>query len=116
MGARYGMTMRATIRRNTTSTTDPDGNPKEPNWVTQPNAIPCFLWSEAERTQVGTTNAVVEDLRLLVPVAADINPATDQILAIKDRRAQVIDAHVMRIVADQRVQGSHRELLLEAVA
>lgn len=121
MSARALMTRRAVIERNVATGTGRSGHPVKPDWqpldltdtYTQPR-LPCFLWSTSEREVDGPVNARVERLMLGIPENAPITPA-DRIRGIYDRAGVVLDPSVFRILGDQRIQRSHRELTLEVV-
>jgi hypothetical protein len=109
------MIQRALVKRNAATGRDRNNQPLAPDWQVHLEAMPCFLWSEREREVDGQVNARIEVLSLGVPVNADVTPA-DQIFGIKDRTGAVLDPHTFRILADQRMGWSHRELTLEVVS
>ena len=115
MSARSLMTQRARVERNAATGRDRNNQPVAPDWQLHLAEMPCFMWSEREREVDGQVNARVEVLSLGVPVDADVTPA-DLIVGIKDRTGAVLDPHTFRILADQRMGWSHRELTLEAVS
>lgn len=121
MSARSLMTQRAQVERNETTGTGRSGHPLAPDWqpldLTETYAdarLPCFLWSHREREVDGTVNARIEHLMLGIPENAPITPA-DRIRGIYDRAGVVLDPSTFRIVTDQRMGRSHRELTLEVV-
>lgn len=116
MSARAMMTRRAEVERNTETGRDRNNQPKAPVWAALEERLPCFLWSDTERTVSGPNiNALIEGLHLGVPLDADITPA-DRINGIYDRAGNVVDEHAFRILADQRMGNSHRELDLEVIS
>jgi hypothetical protein len=109
------MKQRAQIERDAAAgNRDRNGQPAAPDWQPVTDRLPCFLWSEREREVDGQVNARIETLKLGVPEAADVTPA-DRINGIYDRAGTVLDPHVFRILTDQRMGRSHRELTLEVV-
>jgi hypothetical protein len=115
------MTQRAQVERDAATGRDRNNQPVAPNW--QPldltasygsPRLPCFLWSTSEREVDGPVNARVERLMIGVPEDAPITPA-DRIQGIYDRAGSVLVPSVFRILADQRMGRSHRELTLEVV-
>jgi hypothetical protein len=119
--ARSHMTQRAQVERNAASGRDRNNQPEAPNWqpldLTSTYAdprLPCFLWSSREREVDGQVNARIETQMLGVPENAPITPA-DRIHGIYDRTGTVLDPSIFRILADQRMGRSHRELTLEVV-
>ena len=115
--ARASMRHRAVVVRDANAgTTGRWNTPAAPDWQALDDPLACYLWSSSDRTVEGTAvNVTVEDLRMLVPLEADVT-AADRIGPVTDRRGRVIDARVMKIDADQVVAGSHRELMLTAIA
>lgn len=110
------MTQRATVERNAAADQrDRNNQPVAPDWQEHLADLPCFLWSEREREVDGQTNARIERLKLGVPVDADLSPA-DRIVTVRDRLGNVQNPSTFRILADQRMGWSHRELTLEVIA
>jgi hypothetical protein len=116
------MTQRAQIDRDIATGTDRNNHPVTPNW--QPldrtetyadQRLPCFLWSTSEREVDGPVNARIERLMLGIPENAPITPA-DRIRGIYDRAGVVLNPSTFRILGDQRMGRSHRELTLEVIA
>jgi hypothetical protein len=117
------MTQRAQVERNAATGRDRNNQPVAADW--QPHVavlvpgetsgrMPCFLWPERERMVEGGVNARVANVMIGVPQDADVSPA-DRINGIYDRLGAVLDPHVYRILGDERMGRSHRELTLEAV-
>jgi hypothetical protein len=122
MTARSLMTQRAAVERNEATGTGRSGHPVAPDWqpldLTETYGgpqLPCFLWSTREREVDGAVNARIETLMLGVPENAPITPA-DRIRGIYDRAGVILDPSTFRILGDQRMGRSHRELTLEVVA
>jgi hypothetical protein len=111
------MRHRAVVLRDANAgTTGRWNTPAAPDFQPLDDPIACWLWSSADRTVEGpAVNVTVEDLRMMVPLEADVTSA-DHIGTVTDRRGRVIDAREMKIEADQVVAGSHRELVLTAIA
>jgi hypothetical protein len=116
--ARLAMRHRAVVLRNQRTITERGryNAPLPPAFEPLEDPLPCRLWSRTERTVEGPdVNVVVEDLRMMVPLDADLTTA-DRIDGVTDRRGRVIDDRILRIDADQVIPGSHRELMLTAIA
>lgn len=117
MTARSRMTQRATVERDQTDplvdTTD-SGNPEPPDWQTHIEALPCWLYSSAGREAVEPQRvAVVEDIRLLVPLGSDVTER-DRVNGIVDRLGSSILADLMNIRTVLR-KRDHLELMLTRV-
>jgi hypothetical protein len=83
MSARGKMTMRATVARNTNTAKNVRGRPAAPTFG-EIGIIPCWAWSVQRRdADDSSKDAVIEDMRALVPAAADVVKG-DQ-LVITDR-------------------------------
>ena len=114
MSARGRMTMRAVVERNTASGTDAHGHPVKPAFTTLAT-LPCFVWSKQRRDVVdGSKTAMIEDLRALFPLGADV-VAGDEIARINDRRGDQLLAGRFQIETTQR-KHDHIEAALERVA
>ena len=110
MTARSRMTMRAMVERNSASGTDDFGHPVAPVYATHAT-IPCFVWSRDRREIVdGRKLAVIEDLRALFPIDADILEA-DEIASVTNRRGATLLSGRFRIEGLQR-KHSHLEATL----
>lgn len=116
MSARSRMTQRALVERATAPATDDSGNPGGPvSWATHIAALACWLYgSTAKEAVTEATTAVITDLRLLVPVSADVTEQ-DRINGVKDRRGTVIAAGVLEIDTVLR-KRTHLELSVTLVA
>lgn len=100
MTARSRMTQRALVERDATDplvdVTD-SGNPEPPDWQEHIDGLPCWLYAGTGREQIDQNRiAVVEDLRLLVPVGTDITER-DRINGIEDRRGSSILGQICNI-------------------
>ena len=83
MSARGKMTMRATVSRNTSTAKNPRGRPAAPTFG-EIGIVPCWAWSVQRRNADDSNkDAVLEDMRAMVPAAADVKNG-DQ-LVIRDR-------------------------------
>ena len=83
MSARGKMTMRATVSRNTNTLKNTRGRPAAPTFG-EIGIIPCRVWSVQRRdADDAGKDAVIEDMRAMVPAAADVKK--DDQLVIVDR-------------------------------
>lgn len=106
MTSRGRMTMRADVERDTASGTDAYGGPVKPTFTTLAT-IPCFIYSKTRREIVdGDKSALVEDLRALFALDADIAEG-DEIAAITGRLGVTTMTGRFQIEAIQR---KHRHL------
>lgn len=108
------MTQRAQVERNAATTRDRNNQPVAEDWQPVEERLPCFLWPDRERVVEGAVNARISQVMIGVPQDADVTPA-DRINGIYDRLGEVLDPHLYRILTDERMGRSHRELTLEAV-
>lgn len=74
VSSRLSLTHRCTIERDANAATaNARGNPQSPSWQPNLTGLPCRLWTTAGREAVdNTTIAVVEDMRLLLPLGTDV--------------------------------------------
>jgi hypothetical protein len=107
------MTMRAAVERAVV-VEDEYGQPGPPAWGAYIAALPCWLYSSAEREVMGEKTAVIEDLKLLVPKATDITER-DRLNGVVDRRGVVISPGVHIIESVQR-RKRHLELSVRRIA
>ncbi len=113
--ARAMMTMRAEVERNTAAGTDPHGHPMAPSF-TALATLPCHVWSKQSREAVdGDKTAVIEDLRALFPVSADVREG-DEIAQVTDRRGTVLFPGRLRVDAPPQRKVRHLEAALKRVA
>ena len=106
--------MRALVERDTASGTDAHGHPVAPDFTTLAT-LPCFVWSKQRRDVVdGSKTAMIEDLRALFPLGADV-VAGDEISRINDRRGTQLLAGRFQIETTQR-KHDHIEAALGRVA
>lgn len=104
------MTMRALVERNTASGEDSYGHPVKPVFTTLVT-LPCFVWSRQRREVVdGDKNALVEDLRAMFALAADIKEG-DEIASVQDRLGVVTLSGRFQVEAIQR-KHTHIEAAL----
>lgn len=111
--------MRATIVRAAAGETDPDGHPIPGAEAT--HEIPCHLFAPAARAEISNddVNVVVNELRLLVELDADVTEQ-DRIAGVT-RDGAPVDPRTFRITFDRRrgwpgLGISHRALTLEAIS
>lgn len=109
------MIHRCTLERDAAhGTPDGYGLPGEAAWQLLRAAVPCFLWSTAERELISTERSeVIEDLRLLLPLATDVTER-DRINGVKDRLGRWIRQGAMGITA-VLAKHDHLELTLTGV-
>jgi hypothetical protein len=108
------MIMRAVVERDTSTGEDDFGQPVKPDFTTH-GTFPCWAWSETRRLVVdGDKSALVEGLRFMFPIDADI-AAGDQIVNITDRRDAILFGGRLQIETPQ-FKHDHKEADLEAVA
>lgn len=111
---RLSLIHRATIQRAAT-TTDTWGNPAgSPVWSDHLSGLVCRLWAAAGREAVDpTTVAVVEDLRLIVPLGTDVTEQ-DRVGAVTFRGSQILAGPTsIRAVLHN---DDHLELVLVRIA
>lgn len=109
MTSRSRMTQRALVERNTPGASDDSGNPGAGAWATHIAALPCWLYGSTEKEAVSAeTTAVITDLRLMVPLTADVTEQ-DRVSGVKDRRGSVIEAGLLHIDTVLR-KRTHLEL------
>lgn len=114
IGAR--LTMRAQIERNQVTGKDAWNNPQAPQMAPIGAPLPCFAWSDASRELVdGQKTALVEDMRAMFAVGADIAEA-DEIANITDRGGTVLHAGRWRIEGRVQFKHNHLEAALKAIS
>lgn len=108
------LTMRADVERNQATGTDAYGGPVAPDF--QPLAtIACFIWSKMSRELVdGDKTAMVEDVRGLFPLGADLTEH-DEIARVTDRRGTVIVPGRLRVEGPVQHKHTHLEAALRRV-
>lgn len=115
MSARGAMTMRAAVERGAVDGTDDWNRPNPPDFAPQ-STVDCWAWSKVRReVRSDDKVAVIEDLRALVPLNADVLEGDR--LTITDRLGVelfggpvAVDTIIRRGQAGSA--GSHRELML----
>jgi len=110
------MTHRCEIQRNTAAGTDAEGNPVAPTFTTLVASQPCRFWHGSPDREVidDDRSVVVEQLRMFMPLNADITEA-DQIDGVKDRAAVDLHVGVLNIRSVVR-RPSHLELELQGAS
>jgi len=106
MSARSTMTMRATVTRDATSTSNRWGGPDAPTFTETDTeeVIPCRAWSKSRRDKSDDGKAtIIEDMRATVPAGADIEEGDR--LTIRDRRGNLIFDGPVAVEAKQRRGG-----------
>lgn len=115
MSSRSRMTQRALVERYTPGASDDSGNPTSGAWATHLAALACWLYGSTEKEAVTEEKtAVITDLRLMVPLSADVTEQ-DRIASVKDRRGTVIEAGLLHIDTVLR-KRTHLQLSLTRVA
>lgn len=111
--------MRATIRRLTTSGTDPDGQPTR---TPSTHVEPCWLFhpGRAEEVTGPDLNGEADELRMLVGYNADVN-TRDEVTQVLDLAGGVIEGRLLRVTGfrrrgDGQIGISHRAVTLEVVS
>lgn len=109
------MVHRCTLERDAAhATPDGYGLPGEADWQLLAADLPCFLWSTAERELISAERSeVLEDLRLLLPLATDVTER-DRVNGVKDRLGAWIRQGALGIGAVMR-KHDHLELALTGV-
>lgn len=114
MTARSMMTMRADVERDSGGVDDDWNQPPAAAWAAHITSQPCLFYSKAKReVEGGGRNekiAVVEDLRMSVPLGVDVTER-DRVVNVKDRKGTTIFAGPFYIETVQR-RRTHLELLL----
>ncbi|MBA5777473.1 hypothetical protein H2509_13525 [Stappia sp. F7233] len=108
------LTMRAMVERNVAAGSDAWNNPVAPEF--QPLAVvKCFVWSRLSQEIVdGDKTAMVEDMRAMFPLAADVDEK-DEISAVTDARGNVIIAGRLRIEGPVQRKHTHLEAALKRI-
>ena len=115
MSARSQMAHRCTLERDAAhGTPDGYGLPSASNWQPLAVALPCWLWSTAERELIGGQKSeVIEDLRMLVPMGTDVTER-DRVNGVTDRLGNPVRRGAMGITAVM-AKHDHLELVLTGV-
>jgi hypothetical protein len=74
VSSRLSLTHLVTIQRDASAGVDGGwGNPDVPNWQPYLVGVPCRAWATAGHETINeTTNVVVEEVRLIVPLGTDV--------------------------------------------
>lgn len=113
------MTHRALVQRDTGTAVNRYNQRQPDAWTTHLAAMPCFFYTSPSRTQVGEAvvverTAVIEQLRMLVPLDADVTER-DRIASVTDREGNAIYTTPLNIRSVIQKRRTHRELVLESV-
>ncbi len=86
MSARGAMIQRATIQRDTATSTDDWGGSVAPTFTDHLISVPCRAWFQAGREVIdGDKTAVVEDRRIIFPKDTDVTEA-DRVTSVTNRK------------------------------
>lgn len=103
------MTQRCTIERDSTA-----GYSDSVNFSVLGSPVACRLWASTGREALDLEKiAVVEDLRVIVPVDTDITPL-DRIHGVADRRGTILDSRILEVKTVMR-QMDHLEVVLQVL-
>lgn len=109
------LTMRAAVERNTATGTDAWGGPAVPSFTALHAALPCFVWSRSARETVdGQKTAIIEDLRIMVALGADLAEG-DEITAVSDAAGTVIIPGRLKIEGAVQFKHNHLEASLQRI-
>ena len=118
MTARQHMTQRAEVERDQVDPeldVDDGGQPLPAEWETLHEALPCRLYSSAgQELTTEARLAVVEDIRLMVPVGSDVTER-DRVVRIADRLDNTVLDRTLNI-RSVLLKRDHLELLLTGVS
>ncbi len=108
------LTMRALLERNLASGTDSWGNPVAPDF--QPLGIlRCFVWSSSSRETVdGDKTAMIEDMRALFALGADI-AEHDEIASITDAKGNTLIPGRLKVEGPVQRKHTHLEAALKRI-
>lgn len=110
------LTHRARVERNTAAGKDAWGGPVAPVFTVLHNALACFAYSKSGRELAdGTKTAHIEDLRLMIGLAADLAEG-DELTSITDRLGRVIIAGRLKVEGPVQFKHTHREAALQRIA
>lgn len=115
MSARAVMRHRTTINRNQ-SPDDDWGEQAAPGWNEHLTGLPCHAWFNAGRMVIepaAGVDAVVKDLRLIVPSGTDVT-VRDQVGPVLDKRGGTILPGPFEI-DDIGIRADHQLLFLKEV-
>ena len=109
------LTMRAAVERNVNPGKDPWGQPLPPDYQPVGDPQPCFVWSTSTRELVdGNKTAMIEDMRALFALDADIAPA-DEIAAVTDRRGATMIPGRLKVEGPIQRKHTHLEAALKRI-
>lgn len=114
MTARSQMKMRADFERDLGGLKDTWNQAPAVSWQPHLTAQPCLAWTKAKKeVEGGGTNvkvAVVEDMRINVPLGMDVT-SKDRVLNIEDRKGTILFTGPFSVDTVQ-IRRTHLELLI----
>ena len=116
MSARNEMTMRAVMERDaviTAGTEDVYGHDAPPDWQSH-ITVACLAYSKTEREVVDDKRVIVQLIKIMFPIAADVTNV-DRVANVKDRRGATLFAGPLTIQALER-RRTHLEATCRALA
>lgn len=109
------LTMRALVERNQATATDGWNMPVAPDFQSIGAPLPCFVWStQARRLIDGEKTAMIEDVRALFALDADIREA-DEISTVTDRRGIEIVPGRLQVEGPVQRKHTHVEVALRRI-
>lgn len=109
------LTMRAQVERNQVTGTDAWNQPVAAAFAPIGEPLPCFAWTpDAREIRDGDKSAVIEDVRAMFAIGADIAEA-DEIAEITDRNGTVLFAGRLRVDGPVQFKHNHLEAALRRV-
>lgn len=104
---------RATVERDAAAGRDGWNNPLPPDFQVHEAEQPCDFWVATEELVTGpNVNAAIERSRMLIPKTADL-VIGDEISSVRDQDGTTISPGRLKVVADLRMEPTHRELQFE---
>lgn len=113
IGAR--LTHRAVVERNVATGEDAWGGSTAPDFQPLHSALACFAWSNQSRELAdGMKTAMIEDLRLLVSLDADLKEG-DEITSITKRNGDVVITGRLKVEGPVQFKHNHLEAALQRI-
>ncbi len=110
------MTLRCTIQRDQTATTNAWNTKAKPNYQNHLTDVACWFWTTTKREDTDAQReAVIQDVRMMIPLGTDVTE-TDRINGITDRRGNSVVSGVFDVEAVVKHHLSHLELVLKKVS